>query len=101
MQAATRPKLDKVDLLIIPTVLLHYIVAETEQERKGFGQVMLFPCRSLYPVACIPCVRLIDADMYEQPAYTTSATDDASLKQGQCLSTGIGAIYQRAWALLA
>lgn len=41
MQAATRLELDKVDLLLVPTVLHHYTVAEIEQEEKGTGKVML------------------------------------------------------------
>ncbi|KAK9834472.1 hypothetical protein WJX74_002417 [Apatococcus lobatus] len=39
LKAATRLELDKVDLLMVPTVLHHYTVAEIEQEEKQTGEV--------------------------------------------------------------
>ena len=40
-QAATRLELDKVDLLMVPTVLHHYTVAEIEGEEKVADEVGL------------------------------------------------------------
>ncbi|KAK9867990.1 hypothetical protein WJX84_012252 [Apatococcus fuscideae] len=39
LKAVTRLELDKVDILMVPTVLHHYTVAEIEQEEKGPAEV--------------------------------------------------------------